>query len=74
MTDSSIMYLAGDRRLQDRFDQRADFGSAGGKKLTRTAFTAESMPYFIIATADAAGARTAPPRAACRLRARLSGL
>lgn len=59
MSDS-IMYHDGNRRLQDRFDSRR-ISDRLEEKLTRTAFTAddkafiESMPYFFLATADAAG-------------------
>jgi predicted pyridoxine 5'-phosphate oxidase superfamily flavin-nucleotide-binding protein len=59
MTDS-IMYHAGNRQLQDRFDSRR-ISDRLEQKLTRTQFTAddkafiESLPYFFIATADAQG-------------------
>src|ERR1700746_4049521 len=59
MTDS-IMYHAGNRQLQDRFDSRR-ISDRLEEKLTRTQFTAddkafiESLPYFFLATADAAG-------------------
>ncbi|HEY6254720.1 MAG TPA: pyridoxamine 5'-phosphate oxidase family protein [Xanthobacteraceae bacterium] len=56
----SIMYHAGNRRLQDRFHSRA-ISDRLEEKLTRTAFTPddkafiESLPYFFLATADADG-------------------
>ena len=56
----SIMYHEGNRRLQDRFDSRR-ISDRLEQKLTRTQFTAddkafiESLPYFFLATADAAG-------------------
>ena len=56
----SIMYHDGNRRLQDRFDSRR-ISDRLEEKLTRTRFTAddtafiEGMPYFFLATADAAG-------------------
>lgn len=59
MTDT-IMYHEGNRRLQDRFDSRR-ISDRVEEKLTRTQFTEadkafiESLPYFFLATADAAG-------------------
>lgn len=59
MTDT-IMYHEGNRRLQDRFDSRR-IADRVEEKLTRTQFTAadkgfiEGLPYFFLATADAAG-------------------
>lgn len=59
MTDT-IMYHEGNRRLQDQFDSRR-ISDRLEQKLTRTQFTAadkvliESLPYFFLATADAAG-------------------
>jgi uncharacterized protein len=59
VTDT-IMYHEGNRRLQDRFDSRR-ISDRVEEKLTRTQFTAadkafiESLPYFFLATADAAG-------------------
>jgi hypothetical protein len=56
----SIMYHAGNRRLQDRFDSRR-ISDRLEEKLTRTTFTdddkafIESTPYFFLATADAEG-------------------
>jgi uncharacterized protein len=56
----SIMYHDGNRKLQDRFDSRR-ISDKLEEKLTRTSFNAddkafiESMAYFFIATADAAG-------------------
>src|SRR5690349_3652357 len=56
----SIMYHAGNRRLQDRFDSRR-ISDRLEEKLTRTTFTdddkafIESLPYFFLATADAQG-------------------
>jgi predicted pyridoxine 5'-phosphate oxidase superfamily flavin-nucleotide-binding protein len=56
----SIMYHAGNRRLQDQFDSRR-IADRLEEKLTRAAFTAddtafiESAIYFFIATADADG-------------------
>lgn len=56
----SIMYHAGNRRLQDEFDSRR-ISDRLEEKLTRTAFTAddkafiESAIYFFLATADADG-------------------
>ena len=58
MTDS-IMYHEGNRRLQDQFESRRI--SDRLETFTRTQFTPddrafiESMPYFFLATADAAG-------------------
>ena len=59
MTDT-IMYHEGSRRLQDQFDSRR-ISDRLEQKLTRTQFTAadkvfiEGLPYFFLATADAAG-------------------
>jgi predicted pyridoxine 5'-phosphate oxidase superfamily flavin-nucleotide-binding protein len=59
MTDS-IMYHEGNRRLQDEFDSRR-ISDRLEEKLTRTQFTSddkafiEGLPYFFLATADAAG-------------------
>jgi predicted pyridoxine 5'-phosphate oxidase superfamily flavin-nucleotide-binding protein len=59
MTDS-IMYHAGNRRLQDQFDSRR-ISDRLEEKLTRTAFTPddkafiEGAVYFFLATADAEG-------------------
>jgi len=59
VTDT-IMYHEGNRRLQDRFDSRR-ISDRVEEKLTRTQFTEadkafiESLPYFFLATADAAG-------------------
>jgi uncharacterized protein len=59
MTDS-ILYHEGNRSLQDRFESRG-ISDRLEEKLTRTAFTPddkafiESLPYFFLATADAAG-------------------
>jgi predicted pyridoxine 5'-phosphate oxidase superfamily flavin-nucleotide-binding protein len=59
VTDS-IMYHAGNRRLQDEFDSRR-ISDRLEEKLTRTAFTPddkafiESVIYFFLATADAEG-------------------
>ncbi len=56
----SILYHEGNRRLQDRFESRR-ISDRLEEKLTRTAFTPddttfiESLPYFFLATADAAG-------------------
>jgi predicted pyridoxine 5'-phosphate oxidase superfamily flavin-nucleotide-binding protein len=56
----SIMYHDGNRRLQDEFESRR-IADRLEEKLTRTAFTdddkafIEGLPYFFIATADAAG-------------------
>ena len=56
----SLMYHEGNRRLQDRFDSRR-LSDRLEQKLTRTAFTSddkafiEGLPYFFLATADAAG-------------------
>src|SRR2546427_2117831 len=56
----SIMYHAGNRALQDRFDSRR-ISDRLEQKLTRTAFTAddkafiESAIYFFVSTADAEG-------------------
>jgi uncharacterized protein len=59
VTDT-IMYHEGNRRLQDQFDSRR-ISDRVEEKLTRTQFTEadkafiESLPYFFLATADAAG-------------------
>jgi uncharacterized protein len=59
VTDT-IMYHEGSRRLQDQFDSRR-ISDRLEQKLTRTQFTAadkvfiEGLPYFFLATADAAG-------------------
>lgn len=59
MTDS-IMYHEGNRRLQDGFESRR-IADRLEEKLTRRTFTPddkafiESLPYFFLATADAAG-------------------
>src|SRR3954452_24759144 len=56
----SIMYHAGNRRLQDQFDSRR-ISDRLEEKLTRTAFTPddkafiESAIYFFVSTADADG-------------------
>src|SRR3954447_17663637 len=56
----SLLYHEGNRQLQDAFESRGIADRLEGK-LTRTAFTAddrafiESVIYFFIATADAAG-------------------
>jgi len=56
----SIMYHEGSRRLQDQFHSRR-ISDRLEEKLTRTQFTPEdkafieSVPYFFLATADAAG-------------------
>ncbi len=56
----TIMYHAGNRRLQDQFDSRR-ISDRLEEKLTRTAFTAddkafiESAIYFFMSTADAEG-------------------
>jgi len=56
----SIMFHDGNRRLQDQFDSRR-ISDRLEEKLTRTQFTPEdkafieSVPYFFLATADAAG-------------------
>jgi hypothetical protein len=57
---TSIMYHDGNRRLQDAFDSRR-ISDRLEEKLTRTRFTPddaafiEGLPYFFLATADAAG-------------------
>jgi uncharacterized protein len=59
VTDT-IMYHEGNRRLQDQFHSRR-ISDRVEEKLTRTQFTAadkafiEGLPYFFLATADAAG-------------------
>jgi len=56
----SLMYHEGNRRLQDQFDSRR-ISDRLEQKLTRQEFTAddkafiESLPYFFLASADAAG-------------------
>src|SRR5258708_37316287 len=56
----TIMYHAGNRRLQDEFDSRR-ISDRLEEKLTRTAFTAddkafiEGAIYFFLSTADAEG-------------------
>jgi len=56
----TVMYHAGNRRLQDEFDSRR-ISDRLEEKLTRTAFTAddkafiESAIYFFLSTADAQG-------------------
>jgi uncharacterized protein len=56
----SVMYHEGNRRLQDRFDSRR-ISDRLEERLTRTTFTEddkafiESVSYFFLATADAAG-------------------
>src|SRR6187397_1969566 len=56
----TIMYHDGNRSLQDQFDSRR-ISDRLEEKLMRTAFTAddklyiESLPYFLLATADAHG-------------------
>jgi len=56
----SLMYHEGNRRLQDKFDSRR-ISDRLEQKLTRQEFTAddkafiESLPYFFLASADAAG-------------------
>src|SRR5207245_2606663 len=55
-----VMYHDGNRRLQDQFGSR-QISDRLEEKLTRTQFTSEdkafieSLPYFFLATADAAG-------------------
>lgn len=59
MTES-LLYHAGNRALQDRFDSRR-LSDRLEEKLTRTSFTAgdkafiEAAPYFFLATADQHG-------------------
>jgi len=57
---ASVMYHEGNRQLQDRFDSRR-ISDRLEEKLTRREFSAddkafiEELPYFFLATADAAG-------------------
>src|SRR5262249_24585386 len=56
----SILYHEGNRRLQEQFDSRL-LADRLEEKLTRVTFSQddkafiESMPYFFLSTADAAG-------------------
>ena len=60
MTDDSLMYHDGNRRLQDAFESRP-IADRLEQRLMRTAFTADDKDqiersiYFFLATADAAG-------------------